>query len=103
MTNDPSTGPIPREEFKELARAPAGEARKRIRDYDPLWGVREGEKIEWEVICDGQMRGRVIIKASSQEEADELADNLSDAEIDWECATGDFDVISVEPYKRKGR
>lgn len=97
--NDPSTGPIPREKFAELVNLTAGKAREEIQKYDPFWGLQSGGKIEFEVVVTGRMEGRAYIKASSQKEADALADDLSDSDIDWDYGDGDFDILSVEPHK----
>ncbi len=100
MVLDPVTGPLTREQIRELAEAPFGTARAEIQKYDPLWGKAEGDKIEFEIVCQGTLEGRAYVKAASQEEADNLADDLNGAEIDWDVARDDFTVISVEPYKR---
>jgi hypothetical protein len=103
MKLDPSTGPIPREQFKEIADAPFGEATKIIREYDPQWGRAPGEKFEWKITVQrkGSDCGTAIIKAASEQEANEAADALSEFDIDWDCGEG-FDVVAVEPnVKRK--
>ena len=101
MTDDPISGPIPRERLKELVEAPFGKAKEIIRQYDPLWGRVRGEKIEWlvRVERDGTNAGTASIKPANQEEANELADELTGADIDWDC---DYDfngliILSVEP------
>lgn len=101
MKNDPSTGPIPRERFKEIIAAPFGEAAKAIREYDPQWGRADGEKFEWKITVSrcGSDQGTAIVKASSEEEANEEADNLSESDIDWDDFANGFQVVSVEPNK----
>jgi hypothetical protein len=94
---DPSTGPIPREEFAKLLSAPYGEAAKRIRRYDPMWGRADGEKIKWRVEVTGQITGSAYVEASSEDEASKAAENLSAAEIDWDGGREDFQVLSIEP------
>lgn len=100
MAHDPVTGPISREAFRELVQAPAGQARKKIQEYDPFWGREEGAKIDYEVTVSGMIQGTALVKASSQDEADKLADDLNDADIDWGGGSDDFTVLSVAPYKR---
>lgn len=99
---DPVTGPLTREQIRELAQAPFGTARAEIQKHDPFWGLTEGEKIEFEVICKGRIEGRAYIKATSQEEADGLAYDLTEAEIDWDFggASDDFNINSIKPRKR---
>ena len=96
---DRVTGPLSREELRALAQAPFGEAAKVIRKFDPLFGRTEGEKFEWEVTCEGDLRGTAYVMAATQEEADELADKLDCAEIDWSDYGVGHTVISVEPKK----
>lgn len=97
---DPITGPIPRDVFAQIVNAPHGEAKRMIRKYDPLFGVQDGEKVKWKVTVErqGADQGYAIIEASSKEEADDLADELQEHEIDWDYDSGDLEVISVEPY-----
>jgi hypothetical protein len=100
MANDPSTGPMPRERLKELVDAPFGKAAEIIRQYDPMWGRRAGEKHEWlvRVERDGTGTGTAFIKAANQDEADELADELTESDIDWDdCDFNGLSIISVEP------
>lgn len=95
---DPSIGPIPRSKFREIAALPYGRAAKEIRKYDPMWGLAQGEKIEFRVECRGTMTGVAYVKASSQEEAEKAADELTGIEVDWDYDDG-IDIISVEPKK----
>lgn len=99
--HDPVTGPISSKRLRELVDAPFGGAAKAIREYDPFWGRKEGEKIEFEVIVNGRNQGRAVVMAASQDEADKLADDLSDGDIDWVFGLGDFEIITVQPNKRK--
>ena|SRR6185369_2183282 len=96
MAFDPVTGPISRSEFAELVAAPYGEATKRIRKYDPLYGRAPGEKVRYRVEASGRMVGTGYVEASSQEEADRLADELTDASFDWQDSGSGFDIILVE-------
>lgn len=91
----PVSGPVPIDEFRALVNAPAGEARKRIQKYDPLFGRAEGEKIKWQVTFTGRGTGYATVMAASQKEAEKVADGLSDAEIDWEDM--EVDGMEVEP------
>lgn len=94
------TGPFTTDEFKALAELPAGEAAKRIREFDPFWGRGGGEKIEWKVEVSGMMHGTAYVTASSQEEADKLADELTCTDIEWgDGYSDDFTILSVEPSK----
>jgi hypothetical protein len=99
---DPVTGPLSRERFNELVAAPYGEAAKAIRKFDPFWGRKPGEKIQYEVTARGVMTGRAIVMAATQKEADALADDLTDAAFDWMDYDNDIEIISVEP-SRSGR
>ena len=102
MVDDPVTGPISKELFKKLADAPFGEATKTIRQHDPLWGRAEGEKIEWIITVQREVTGlgTAIIKAASENEANDLADDLVSSEIDWDDVDINwFEVVSVEPKK----
>lgn len=98
---DSITGPLPREKLKELIAAPHGQARKIIQKYDPEWGRTPGEKFEWKIIVrrSGADQGTAYIKAASKEEADKLADDLTEAEVDWDYDSIDFEILSVEPNK----
>lgn len=98
---DAVTGVLTRDEFRELVDAPFGKARKEIQKRDPFWGRSEGDKIEFEVRVSSWCEGRAFVKAASQEEADKLADDLSNAEIDWEYDSDDYVVLSVEPYVQR--
>jgi hypothetical protein len=99
MASDPSTGPIPKDKFMELVDAPFGEARKVIQKHDPQWGRAEGEKFRW--VCEVQRTagdgGKAYVMAASQEEADDLADDLSESDIHWDSWADDFEIISVRP------
>jgi len=92
---DRSTGPVPRDRFLEIANLPFGQAAKAIRKYDPMWGREEGEKISWRVECSGTMTGTAHVEAASEEEAMELADMLTAADVDWDGGHDDIEVISV--------
>ncbi|MBN8958022.1 MAG: hypothetical protein J0H17_15845 [Rhizobiales bacterium] len=85
MKIDPITGPLSREEFAALIDAPYGRATEVIRKYDPMFGRAPGEQIEWEVTFerDVTQEGYAVVKASSEEEAREVAEGLSSFEIDW--------------------
>lgn len=90
-------GPIPRDEFMKLVEAPFGEAIKRIRKWDPLYGRAKGEKIKWKVECRGELYGTAYVEAATQEEADKLADDLDCGAVDWGDGSSDFEIDSVEP------
>lgn len=97
---DPVTGPVPREEFAQAVAAPAGEAAKILRRYDPFFGKAAGEKITWKVRVrrSGYDKGTAYVEAASEKEAGELVDDLDDDEIDWDYGGEGFEVVSVHPH-----
>lgn len=97
----PVFGPLPVAEWQAALAAPHGQATKIIRKYDPQWGRASGEKFEWTVKVErsGSSLGTATIKASSQEEANKIADALSEADIDWDDDDTGFEILSVEPTK----
>src|SRR5262245_47066979 len=94
---DPITGPLTREAFQEAVVAPFGEAKKIIRRFDPMWGRPDGEKFTWRVRVRGTMFGTAYVEAASEEEANDEACNLRDADIDWNDQADDFEIDDVEP------
>lgn len=98
---DPVTGPMSREEFALAVSAPAGQAAKIIRKYDPQFGRAPGEKFPWKVSVsrDGADTGTAYIMAANQEEADEAADALTETEVHWDYSDGGLVITSVEPDK----
>lgn len=99
---DPSTGPVPRDEFASFVNAPFGQAVKTIRKYDPLYAREPNEKIKWRARFERKVRedGWATVEASTKEEAQKLANDLPEAKINWDvcCDWGDDgDLISVEP------
>ncbi len=99
MPLDPITGPLSRAEFAELVTAPYGEAKKQIRKHDPYYRLEPGEKVRFRVEASGRLRGIAYVEAISQQEADKLADALSDASFDWQDSGCGFDIITVEVDK----
>ena len=97
MAHDPVTGPLSRQEFAELVTVPYGEATKRIRKHDPFYQNGKGK---FRVKASGRMTGTAYVEASSQEEADKLADDLTDADFDWQDNGSGWDIIAVELDKR---
>ena len=98
---DPVSGALTREQLTELVNAPFGEATKAIRKIDPLWGVREGQKIKWKVTFTRETRetGHATVEAETEEEAETLAQNLKDSEI-HESSFSDSDpweIDEIEP------
>jgi hypothetical protein len=94
----PSTGPLEPEELRALAAGPFGRALEVIRKHDPLYGRKEGELIDWVVKVRCKTEGQAVIKAASLKHAKTLADNLTEAEIDWDWPVGDdFEIISITP------
>jgi hypothetical protein len=99
-TLDPVTGPVPRETFKDLVNLPFGEATKRIRKFDPMYGRQPGEKIPWTITCEvRRLEGRATVMASSEKEAGDLAQDLSSGDVDWDDYLEDLDILTVEPEK----
>jgi hypothetical protein len=98
---NPISGPIPLEEFKALVDAPCGAARKAIQKHDPFWGREAHEKVLFTVKAKAKCIGTAMIEASSQEDADKLAADLTDASFDWESSSGRFEILSVEPSKSR--
>lgn len=96
MALDPITGPLTRAEFAELVNAPYGVAKKAIRKHDPYYRLEPGEKVRFRVEASGRMRGIAYVEATSQKEADKLADALSDASFDWQDSGCGFDIVTVE-------
>ena len=98
---DPVTGPLSRDELKVLADAPFGAATKAIRKHDPLWGRVPGETFEWDVRATRTTFevGRATVEAESQEEADRLADELTDDDFSWHVSDCDADDFIIETVK----
>jgi hypothetical protein len=102
---DPVTGPMPREKFRELVALPAGKAREAIQEYDPLWGRRPGEKIEWRIRVErsGRDTGTAFVKAATEKEAEALAENLTSDAIDWDFEDDSFEITEVQAVTAKNR
>lgn len=97
---DPVSGPVPREVFATLIGLPFGEATKRIRQYDPLYGRKPGEKIAWTVTCQvRRMTGVATVMAASEKEAEANAQDLQAYEVDWDDDRDDFEILTIEPEK----
>lgn len=95
---DPVTGPLSRDELKALADAPAGAALKAIRKFDPLYGLPEGTKVDWQVTATREAEGYAIIKAASKEEAQKLAKALKTSDFEWDDSNwcdNDHDIVDV--------
>lgn len=100
MSDDPVSGPMPREKLRALAEAPHGDARDVIRQYDPFWGLPPGATIEYEVELRADVSGYALVKASSIEEARKLAANLNKHEVEFDPSdAADWKVMRVEPVK----
>lgn len=98
---DPVTGPIPREEFKKLVDAPYGEALRRIRKHDPLYGRPPGEKFKWACTFTREVteEGVGYVMAESEEEAEEMAGKLKESDLHWDVSDryGSMVLDSVDP------
>lgn len=99
----PSYGPLDREQIAKLTASPYGVATETIRQHDPEWGRAPGEKFEWEVTVRRDADGVALVKAANKKEAEELAYDLTGAEIDWETDDDDFDIVSVKAVIPKRR
>lgn len=102
MQQDPTFGPLSREKLFDLAAAPFGEALKEIRKHDPLYGLQVGETIKWRVRAVRQARetGFAYVDADTAENAQRLAEALTEDKFCWECDDADdFDIESVEPKR----
>lgn len=98
MKTDPVTGPLSRDQFRELVDAPFGKATEVIRKYDPLFGRKEGEKFSWKVIASSTSTMVAYVEAENEDEAKKLADELDDDAFD-SCNDGDITIESVKPKK----
>jgi hypothetical protein len=96
---DPSTGPITREQFKRIVDAPFGAAGEMIRKYDPLWGLKPGEKMEWEVTVQRMQQGTVIVKAATEEEAQNMAGEVNESDVNWDSRDDEMEVVEVRLKK----
>ena len=95
-------GPLSAEQFQTLVDAPFGKALQTLRQYDPMWGRAPGETIRWRVTVSRLVRevGTAYVEAASEREAENLAANLDDRQINWDwdsCNSNDEMVESVEP------
>lgn len=95
-----ATGPIPADKFRELIDLPYGAAAAAIRQYDPLWGRKEGEKIKWRVTLSRQITetADVIVEAETAEEAEGLVADIPDSKLNWgsDYFGSEYDFESVE-------
>lgn len=94
-------GPLSDDEIAALSVCPFGEAKKIIRKHDPLYGLEPGQKIKWAVKLTRTVEeeGYATVEAASKEQAEKLANNLKDTDIDWHanCWGDDGDIQSIEP------
>jgi hypothetical protein len=98
---DPVSGPLSRQQLAELVTAPFGKAVEVIREYDPQFGRKPGEKYRWRIKARCEMEGTAYVMAADEKEANKLADEITDAAFDWDAPwSSDLEVISVEPDKR---
>jgi hypothetical protein len=87
MSQSP-TGPISQEQMQALAESPAfGVATAELRKHDPFWGRADGEKIRWRVTIYSKalMKATAFVEASSEDEANKLADAIEDSSLDWDA------------------
>jgi len=81
-------GPLKAEDIQAMRDAPAGEAVKIIRKYDPAWGYG-GEnqkfliKFERVLVETTYEKAEVEIAASSKEQAEKLAEEHKEDDLDW--------------------
>lgn len=98
----PSFGPVPVEKFLEAQKAPAGNATKILRQYDPLFGmVQGGGKLKTfsvtvtRRVCSKQWSKREI-EAESKEQAEKLLDAMDWDTFNWSDGYGSEDTDDYE-------
>lgn len=99
-----SYGPVPAEVMAKAVAAPAGQAAKIMRQYDPLFGKGEGEPVRWKCKLSRTVRqsATVYVEAPTEEQAEELAAEFEDDSAVWDDDdTDDFEIESIEPEKPK--
>lgn len=95
-----ATGPISPEEMQRIADLPYGMAAVELRKHDPLFGKKEGDKLEWRVRLSGtgSITATTIVEASSEAEAMDIAECRASHEFDWEVSDCDqFEAQEAEP------
>ncbi len=82
MSKHPSFGPMTPEEMSAALAAPYGKAAEIVRKHDPHFGKAAEDK-KWRVTFSRQVteRGYAIVKAATEEEANELAMDVPDADV----------------------
>jgi hypothetical protein len=94
-------GPLTVERLKELADAPMGRATKALREHDPMWNRQPGDKIRWKVTFREWvlMEGYKYVEAETEEEAQKLADEIKEDQIDCDefIKATDFEQFKLEP------
>lgn len=98
-----TTGPLTADELKALANAPHGQALQTIRKHDPLYGklASDGEPRMWRVklLKEVTAVGYVKVEAVTAEDAEALANGVSDHKIDWDYDDDDGCGSWVEEVK----
>ena len=92
----PSTGPLTPEKLKELAGEPFGAGLKAIREHDPLYGRKEGERFKWRVTLSARAWADATVTATDEEDARRKAELLDESEIEYK-EFGNHVVESVDP------
>ena len=92
----PSTGPLTPARLKELAEGPFGAGLKAIREHDPLYGRKEGERFKWRVTLSARAWADATVMVTDEEDAHREAELLDESEIEYKNF-GNHVVESVEP------
>lgn len=104
MTNHPSFGPIPVEEFRKVEKAPYGAATRILRSYDPLFGRISGTSKKFKMyVSKRAMRtdtAIVEIEAADEAQARELIDHMEWDDFIWHDGSiddeDDHEICNVE-------
>ena len=89
--------------MRALADAPYGKAAEVLRKHDPLFGVKDGDKIKWSVhvTTTSTATAYTEVEAGSEEEAIELVSKRGANSFDWEVGwVDDFDVDGADPVHK---
>jgi hypothetical protein len=97
----PSFGPVSAEMMAKAIAAPAGGAAKIIREVDPTFGLKDGEKIRWRVTFERIVRetAEYVVEAANKENAEEVADRVPGRLLTFEFndIEGYARITNIEP------
>ncbi|MCA3623609.1 MAG: hypothetical protein IOC52_05455 [Methylobacterium sp.] len=83
------------------AQAPAGGAAKIIREVDPTFGLKDGEKIRWRVTFERIVRetAEYVVEAANKEDAEKVADRVPGRLLTFEFneVEGYARITNIEP------